>query len=77
MVSDELARVLCHAVPMLCLDARCAVPCCPPPQTPPKPTPPGKSPISVDEVEEAAEIMKRFCTGGMSLGAISREVSEL
>jgi glutamate synthase domain-containing protein 2 len=35
----------------------------------------GKAPISIDEVEDAAEIMKRFCTGGMSLGAISREVS--
>lgn len=34
----------------------------------------GKGPISIDEVEPAAEIMKRFCTGGMSLGAISREV---
>lgn len=36
--------------------------------------PTGKAPISVDEVEDAADIMKRFCTGGMSLGAISREV---
>jgi len=36
----------------------------------------GKAPISVDEVEDAAEIMKRFCTGGMSLGAISREVRD-
>jgi hypothetical protein len=35
----------------------------------------GKAPIRIDEVEDAAEIMKRFCTGGMSLGAISREVS--
>lgn len=34
----------------------------------------GKGPISVDEVEPAEEIMRRFCTGGMSLGAISREV---
>lgn len=34
----------------------------------------GRGPISIDEVEPAAEIMKRFCTGGMSLGAISREV---
>lgn len=37
----------------------------------------GKAPISVDEVEDAAEIMKRFCTGGMSLGAISREVRDV
>eukprot|EP00882_Tetradesmus_deserticola_P001840 GHRQ01001973.1.p1 GENE.GHRQ01001973.1~~GHRQ01001973.1.p1 ORF type:complete len:1051 (+),score=503.61 GHRQ01001973.1:46-3198(+) len=36
-----------------------------------------RAPISVDEVEPAADIMKRFCTGGMSLGAISREVGEL
>jgi len=36
----------------------------------------GKASISIDEVEPAAEIMKRFCTGGMSLGAISREVSQ-
>jgi hypothetical protein len=41
---------------------------------PPSLQTPGKSPISIDEVEDAAEIMKRFCTGGMSLGAISREV---
>ena len=36
----------------------------------------GKKPISVDEVEPAASIMARFCTGGMSLGAISRETHE-
>uniref|UniRef100_A0A7R9Z740 glutamate synthase (ferredoxin) n=1 Tax=Chlamydomonas euryale TaxID=1486919 RepID=A0A7R9Z740_9CHLO len=35
-----------------------------------------KSPISIDEVEPAADIMARFCTGGMSLGAISRETHE-
>lgn len=34
----------------------------------------GKAPIPVDQVESAASIMARFCTGGMSLGAISREV---
>jgi len=34
----------------------------------------GKAAISLDDVEPAADIMKRFCTGGMSLGAISREV---
>ena len=32
--------------------------------------------ISLDEVESAAVIMERFCTGGMSLGAISRETHE-
>jgi len=32
--------------------------------------------ISVEEVEPAAEIMKRFCTGAMSLGALSREAHE-
>ena len=36
----------------------------------------GKNPISIDEVEPAADIMARFCTGGMSLGAISRETHE-
>ncbi|NEQ37413.1 MAG: glutamate synthase subunit alpha [Okeania sp. SIO3I5] len=32
--------------------------------------------IPIDEVEPAAEIMKRFCTGGMSLGSLSREAHE-
>ena len=32
--------------------------------------------ISLDQVESAANIMARFCTGGMSLGAISRETHE-
>ena len=32
--------------------------------------------ISIDEVQPAEEIMWRFCTGGMSLGAISRETHE-
>ncbi|KAL7552362.1 hypothetical protein ACHAWF_015596 [Thalassiosira exigua] len=32
--------------------------------------------IPVEEVEPAAEIMKRFCTGAMSLGALSREAHE-
>ncbi|KAI8464547.1 MAG: ferredoxin-dependent glutamate synthase [Monoraphidium minutum] len=36
----------------------------------------GHRPISLDEVEPAAAIMARFCTGGMSLGAISRETHE-
>eukprot|EP00281_Chroomonas_sp_CCMP1168_P021546 CAMPEP_0206230908 /NCGR_PEP_ID=MMETSP0047_2-20121206/10538_1 /ASSEMBLY_ACC=CAM_ASM_000192 /TAXON_ID=195065 /ORGANISM="Chroomonas mesostigmatica_cf, Strain CCMP1168" /LENGTH=2187 /DNA_ID=CAMNT_0053654419 /DNA_START=28 /DNA_END=6591 /DNA_ORIENTATION=+ len=35
-----------------------------------------KEPISIDEVEPIEEIMKRFCTGGMSLGALSREAHE-
>jgi glutamate synthase (ferredoxin) len=35
-----------------------------------------KAPISVDEVESVSDIMARFCTGGMSLGAISRETHE-
>ena len=37
---------------------------------------PAGEPISLDEVESAADIMVRFCTGGMSLGAISRETHE-
>jgi glutamate synthase domain-containing protein 2/glutamate synthase domain-containing protein 1/glutamate synthase domain-containing protein 3 len=32
--------------------------------------------ISIDEVESASEIVKRFCTGAMSLGSISREAHE-
>ncbi len=32
--------------------------------------------IPLDEVEPASEIVKRFCTGGMSLGALSREAHE-
>lgn len=32
--------------------------------------------ISIDEVEPASEIMRRFCTGAMSLGALSREAHE-
>jgi glutamate synthase (ferredoxin) len=35
-----------------------------------------REPISIDEVEPASEIMKRFCTGAMSLGALSREAHE-
>jgi len=34
------------------------------------------SPISIDEVEPASEIVKRFATGAMSLGSISRESHE-
>nr|WP_246105164.1 glutamate synthase large subunit [Rhodoligotrophos appendicifer] len=33
----------------------------------------GQSPIPIDEVEPASEIVKRFTTGAMSFGAISRE----
>ncbi|MEH1885995.1 glutamate synthase large subunit [Nostoc sp.] len=32
--------------------------------------------IPLEEVESVAEIVKRFCTGGMSLGALSREAHE-
>jgi glutamate synthase domain-containing protein 2 len=32
--------------------------------------------IPIDEVEPATAIMKRFCTGAMSLGSISRETHE-
>ena len=34
---------------------------------------PAKQPIPIDEVEPAAEIVKRFATGAMSFGSISRE----
>lgn len=33
-------------------------------------------PISIDDVEPASEIVKRFCTGAMSLGSISTESHE-
>ena len=33
-------------------------------------------PIPLEEVEPAAEIVRRFCTGAMSLGSISREAHE-
>ena len=35
-----------------------------------------REPISLDEVEPVEAIMKRFATGGMSLGALSREAHE-
>ncbi|PON63092.1 Glutamate synthase [Parasponia andersonii] len=35
-----------------------------------------RDPIPVGKVEPAASIVQRFCTGGMSLGAISRETHE-
>lgn len=37
---------------------------------------PAGPPVALEEVEPAAAIMERFCTGGMSLGAISRETHE-
>jgi glutamate synthase (NADPH) large chain len=36
----------------------------------------GRTPVPLDEVEPAAEIVKRFSTGAMSLGAISKEAHE-
>jgi glutamate synthase (NADPH) large chain len=33
----------------------------------------GRTPVSIDEVEPATEIVKRFSTGAMSFGSISRE----
>ena len=35
-----------------------------------------REPINLEEVESVSEIVKRFCTGGMSLGALSREAHE-
>ncbi|KAL2952564.1 hypothetical protein AAZX31_19G117500 [Glycine max] len=35
-----------------------------------------RAPIPVGKVEPASSIVQRFCTGGMSLGAISRETHE-
>jgi glutamate synthase (NADPH/NADH) large chain/glutamate synthase (ferredoxin) len=35
-----------------------------------------REPIALDEVEPAKEIVRRFCTGAMSLGSISRESHE-
>src|ERR1700727_3512986 len=36
----------------------------------------GAAPIPIEEVEPASVIVKRFCTGAMSLGSISREAHE-
>ncbi|MEN9248776.1 MAG: glutamate synthase-related protein [Gloeomargarita sp. GXS_bins_116] len=36
-----------------------------------------RSPIPLEEVEPASAIVTRFCTGGMSLGALSREAHEV
>ncbi|MEB3216159.1 MAG: glutamate synthase-related protein [Nostocales cyanobacterium 94392] len=35
-----------------------------------------RQPIDIAQVEPVTEIVKRFCTGGMSLGALSREAHE-
>jgi glutamate synthase domain-containing protein 2/glutamate synthase domain-containing protein 1/glutamate synthase domain-containing protein 3 len=36
----------------------------------------GRSPVPLDEVEPASEIVKRFCTGAMSYGSISLEAHQ-
>ncbi|HIK44697.1 MAG TPA: glutamate synthase large subunit [Leptolyngbyaceae cyanobacterium M65_K2018_010] len=36
-----------------------------------------RPPIPLDQVESVESIMQRFCTGGMSLGALSREAHEV
>ena len=36
----------------------------------------GRGPIPLEQVEPAKEIVRRFCTGAMSLGSISREAHE-
>ncbi len=36
-----------------------------------------RQPIPLDQVESVQAIMERFCTGGMSLGALSREAHEV
>ncbi len=38
--------------------------------------PTGAGPIPLEDVEPASEIVRRFCTGAMSLGSISREAHE-
>ncbi|BAY26216.1 glutamate synthase (ferredoxin) [Calothrix sp. NIES-2100] len=35
-----------------------------------------RTPIPLEEVESISDIVQRFCTGGMSLGALSREAHE-
>jgi glutamate synthase domain-containing protein 2/glutamate synthase domain-containing protein 1/glutamate synthase domain-containing protein 3 len=37
---------------------------------------PAPEPVPLEEVEPASEIVRRFCTGAMSLGSISREAHE-
>src|SRR5438270_2876825 len=36
----------------------------------------GRDAIALEEVKPASEIVKRFCTGAMSLGSVSREAHE-
>src|SRR6266542_2577790 len=36
----------------------------------------GATPVPIEEVEPAAEIVKRFCTGAMSFGSLSKEAHE-
>ncbi|WP_396134916.1 glutamate synthase large subunit, partial [Chamaesiphon sp. OTE_8_metabat_110] len=36
-----------------------------------------RNPIDIESVEPVVDIVKRFCTGGMSLGALSREAHEV
>jgi glutamate synthase domain-containing protein 2/glutamate synthase domain-containing protein 1/glutamate synthase domain-containing protein 3 len=43
---------------------------------PPEDAGAAREPIALEEVEPASEIVKRFCTGAMSLGSISREAHE-
>ncbi|MHB8970361.1 MAG: glutamate synthase large subunit [Pirellulaceae bacterium] len=38
--------------------------------------PPSQQPVPLEEVESAANIVRRFCTGAMSYGSISREAHE-
>lgn len=38
---------------------------------------PAATPLSLDQVESVESICARFCTGGMSLGALSREAHEV
>src|SRR6187551_303869 len=44
--------------------------------TPAKPTMPRRTPIPLEEVEPAKDIVKRFNTGAMSFGSISKEAHE-
>jgi glutamate synthase (ferredoxin) len=39
--------------------------------------PPERSPVTLSEVEPVEHILSRFCTGGMSLGALSKEAHEI
>jgi len=38
--------------------------------------PPGNAPVSIEEVEASVEIVRRFATGAMSFGSISKEAHE-